>query len=106
MATRLKTRAATVGEQAQARGLSSLTGAAPVKGAQRAAAAMGERVSRAWGAERQRSASIYAMRMQIGNLCMRAMKWDARQQLQELYGGRGSKTQLIDLEVKTLDNRP
>eukprot|EP00965_Chrysotila_dentata_P009590 311739-Pleurochrysis_carterae.AAC.1 len=27
----------------------------------------------------------------IGKLCMRAMKWGARRQLQELYGARGSR---------------
>eukprot|EP00965_Chrysotila_dentata_P028747 955511-Pleurochrysis_carterae.AAC.1 len=56
MATRSRMRAATVREQAQARGLGAPTRMAPVGGAQRAAAAIGEQVSRAWGAERERSA--------------------------------------------------
>eukprot|EP00965_Chrysotila_dentata_P170329 5622196-Pleurochrysis_carterae.AAC.1 len=43
--------------------------------------------SRAWKAERERSASTHAMHLK---LCMLAMKWGARRQLRELYGARGS----------------
>eukprot|EP00965_Chrysotila_dentata_P247125 6207561-Pleurochrysis_carterae.AAC.3 len=39
-------------------------------GAQRAGAAIASRVLVAWGAERERSASMHAMRLQNGNPCM------------------------------------
>eukprot|EP00965_Chrysotila_dentata_P029729 988082-Pleurochrysis_carterae.AAC.1 len=47
MASRSMTRLATVRERAQARRLSAATGVAPVRGAQRAGAAMRERESKA-----------------------------------------------------------
>eukprot|EP00965_Chrysotila_dentata_P054752 1818334-Pleurochrysis_carterae.AAC.1 len=71
MATRMmKMRVATVRERAQARGLGAPTGRLKERGAQRAGAAIASRVPRAWGAERERSASMHAMRLQNGKLCM------------------------------------
>eukprot|EP00965_Chrysotila_dentata_P160585 5301564-Pleurochrysis_carterae.AAC.1 len=45
-------------------------GAAQRMGAQRAGADIASRVSRAWGAKRERSASRHAMRLQNGKPCM------------------------------------
>eukprot|EP00965_Chrysotila_dentata_P115166 3807381-Pleurochrysis_carterae.AAC.1 len=70
MATRIKTRAATVRERAQARGLSAPTGRLKEGGAQRAGTAIASRVPRAWGAKRERSASMHATRVQNCKPCM------------------------------------
>eukprot|EP00965_Chrysotila_dentata_P263027 6214740-Pleurochrysis_carterae.AAC.6 len=91
MATRLGTRAATVREQAQARGLSAATRAAQVKAAQRAATAVSERGFRSFGSRARALRKYACQRTQNGKLCMREMKWGAPRQLQEWYGARGSK---------------
>eukprot|EP00965_Chrysotila_dentata_P260239 6213832-Pleurochrysis_carterae.AAC.2 len=70
MATRTETRAATVRERAQARELGAPTGRLKERGAQRAGAAIATRVLKAWEAERERSTSTHAMRLQNSKLCM------------------------------------
>eukprot|EP00965_Chrysotila_dentata_P033201 1105770-Pleurochrysis_carterae.AAC.1 len=61
----------TVGERAQARGLGAPTRQLCLRGARgrRRLCASGE--SRAWGAERERSASTREMHLQIGKWCVR-----------------------------------
>eukprot|EP00965_Chrysotila_dentata_P172038 5677058-Pleurochrysis_carterae.AAC.3 len=59
-----------VREQAQARGMGRAWAVARGGGAQRAGAAIPSGFPRAWGAERERSASTHAMRWQNGELCV------------------------------------
>eukprot|EP00965_Chrysotila_dentata_P132826 4391916-Pleurochrysis_carterae.AAC.1 len=61
-----------VGEraQAQARGLGAPTGRLKEWGPQRAGAAIASRLPRAWGAERDCSASMHAMLLPNGKPCM------------------------------------
>eukprot|EP00965_Chrysotila_dentata_P070422 2327301-Pleurochrysis_carterae.AAC.1 len=55
---------------AQTRGLRRAWAVAQGRGAQQAGAAIMSAVPRAWKAERERSTSRHAMRLQNGKLCM------------------------------------